>query len=248
MGQSYMNQGFVKMHSIVVDILADNRLTTYHRYVWYLHYVIGGYQKLIMSTIPMTQTKCLPVNAAKMIDFPKDYIGIMRMGIPSGDRILKLLPNTQLIRQDENDKAYVPTRPSAFMDFLPHDFENLGDKRGQGHNGVGYYNENLAKRRFELSVDSKLSEGDVVFMEYVADGCGNLSTETEVYFPAVEMLKQWGNYRWSFFKKGANHVETRAHYAQFKSDRQEFKANTSGLTGESIVAALNQAASMGPRW
>jgi len=233
---------------LVVDLIADNRLTTLHRYVWYLHYMIGGYQKLIMSTIPMTQRKRLKINAAKMLDFPNDYIGIMKMGIPSGDRMLEIFPNSNVIREDEDDKAYVPKRPSSFLDFLPHDLVNLEEKKGQGHNGVGYYSENLTKKRFELSVDTKLTEGDTVFVEYVANGCGDLSTATEVYFPAAEMIKQWANYRWSFFKRGANHGETKAQYEQFKRDRMEYKANTSKLTGERIVAALNQAASMGPRW
>lgn len=248
MENRYINQGFIKLDTMVLDLIADNRLTTLHRYVWYLHYMIGGYNKLIMSTIPMTQRKWLKVNAAKIVSFPQDYIGLTRMGIPSGDRILRLDPDSRVTRIDDNDKSYVPRRLTGNSDLTPYDLQNVEKFRGQGHNGVGYYHENLQKRRFELSVDTKIKEGGVIYMEYVANGCGDMSTETEIYFPAAEMIKQWANYRWSFFKKGANNGETRAQYDQFKSDRQEYKANTSNLTGETIIAALNQTASMAPRW
>jgi hypothetical protein len=251
----YIEQGFVKLDSLVLDLIADNRLTTLHRYIWYLHYMIGGYQKLIMSTIPVTQRKWVKVNDAKLIDFPSDFIGLIRIGIPDGDRIRPLAPSTNLARQDEKDTPYVPkapdgrTRFSVSTDFwTAEQFDSQMPFQGQGHNRTGYFDVNLAKRRIELSADTRVRSGDTLFLEYVADGCGELGSLTEVYYPAAEMIKQWANYRWYFYKLGANAGETRAQYQQFKEARDEYKANTSNLSADNILAAMAQTAHVGPKF
>lgn len=210
---------------------------------------------MLMTTIPMTQTKRLKINAAKMIDFPIDYIGLIRIGKPDGDRVRLLMPSSKLARVDENDKSYVPhaadgrTRFNQATDYwTTQQYDSQLPYQGQGHNNIGYYYENISKRRIELSVDSIFNTGDELFVEYVADGCGDLSNATEIYAPAVNMLKQWANYRWAFYKLGAAHRETQAQHHRFKEERDEYKAMTSNLSADTILAAINQTAHIGPKF
>ncbi len=254
MSDRYIKQGFIKLDNIVVDLIMDLRLTTLHRYVYYLHYMIGGYQRFLMSTIPITQTKRLKINAAKMIDYPMDMIGLILAGIPAGDRIIPLLPNSSIARVDADDTPYVAKAPDGRTRFSQdigywgaQQLDTQVPSKGQGHNNAGYYNNNISKRRIELSVDTSLSEGDTVFIEYVADGCGDMSNATMIYAPAANMLKQWAHYRWSLFKFGANNNETRAQYQLFKEERDEYKSITSNLTKDVIIAAINQTAHVGPK-
>jgi hypothetical protein len=246
-----MNQGFMKMDTLVMSLLASNRLTTLHKYVWFLHYLLEGYKKHIMSTIPITKSVCLPVSKTKTIQYPKDYIGLIRIGVRNGDRIVRFMPDQTISRSTQDDKAY---KPSEMQDrrYSYQYFNNIYDYesepyKGMGDNQTGYYVDNLAAKCFELSVDAKLNIGDTVFLEYVADGF-NMDTETQIYAPSAEFLKAFAMWQWNLYQLGAQAGKTEGWRITYLRELAEYKAITSNLDRDVILNAISRTASVAPRY
>ena len=246
----YADQGFIKLHTLVLDLIADQRLNTLWRYVWYLHYMMGGYRRLTMSTIPITQEAFIEMNKNKTIAFPKDFIGLIRLGMINGDRIVPLDRDSTIKRQDDSDKKYVPKEINERkLDFwFVREGIDRSDFQGLGHNLVGYYDINLQKRRFEFSVDTAIKTGEKVFIEYISDGCGDMNTETKIYFPIAEALKAYAVYRWVLYTHGAGSHKAEAERQQYMREISEFKANISDLDRNSIFAAIQRTATIAPRF
>jgi len=246
----YAEQGFINLHTLVIDLIADQRLTNLWRYVWYLHYMMGGYRRLVMSTIPLTQEDFIEMDKSKTIAFPKDFLGLMRLGRINGDRIEPLDRDPTIKRRTDADTRYVPRELNErHFDFINIDEDiRLDSWVGAGHNRVGYYDINLQKRRFEFSVDTVIKTGEKVYIEYVSDGCGDMNTETKIYAPIAETLKAYAVWRWNYFLHGAASPKTEAERINYLRELAEFKANTSDLDRNSIVAALQRTATTNPRW
>ncbi|MDX1627621.1 MAG: hypothetical protein R3345_02925, partial [Fulvivirga sp.] len=165
-----MKQGFVKADQVVLEILHSLGQTTLHKYVYILHYLIVGYRKHIMTTIPITKQVCLPVNKAKMISFPTDFIGLESVFLRNGDRKTRFYPDGTIVRQDEDDKAYFPNevkdQRTTYDEIHNRDAASF---KGLSRPNEGFYNVNLNKKRIEFAVDANIKAGQKVWIEYISN-------------------------------------------------------------------------------
>lgn len=210
-----------------------------------------------MSTIPITKTDCIPVSPTKTVPYPEDYIGLLKLGVRNGDRIVRFMPDATISRKDQNDKPYYPREVpdlrrswTAFDDarYATSDTDNnSGRYRGMGDGYVGYYNDNLAARCFELGVDTRVKIGEPIFIEYIADGF-KIDTETEIYAPTAEFLKAYAMWQWNLYKHGAHSGQTEGWRTQYLRELAEYKAITSNLDRDVIMNSLSRTASTTPRF
>lgn len=247
------SQGFVTLNSIVMELLAQLRQTTLHKYVWLLNYALISYRKHLYSTIPITKTCTVKVSATKTIPYPSDYIGLIKMAVQNGDRLVQMFEDTTLNRQSKDDVRYTPSelrdRRYSYQSLVTqsHSVDDVSMFRGMGIDTNGVYKDNMGKRCFELSVDARINKGDTVVMEYISNGF-EPDTETLVYLPAAELIKSHAMYQWFLYKDGGQARQTESWRIVYLRDLAEYKANTSNLSKDSILAAMARTASLQPKF
>ncbi len=239
----YTDSRYTKIDMVVRKAIADLQLTTLHPYVWFLHYAIDALRKLNYNIYPTFKSVYKDMPDSKMIPYPSDMVGWLRIGWQSGDRIVAIVHDTTIVRKDEDDRSYLPKeyRDSILEpDVRRKDYTQLV----HGHNSSGYFNENEEKKRFEFSVDTSATE---VIIQYVGS-CVTPNTETEVPSVAVDFIVSYIHYRNTRFKRGAADKETEATRKEMQREASELRALLSDLTYSGILQAIQSNVTMSTKF
>lgn len=242
-------QGFVRLDAVVMELLAQLRQTTLHKYVWMLNYLLISYRKHLYSTIPITKICTIDVGATKTAQFPDDFIGKISVSVQNGDRLVKLFEDQTINRVTKDDLRYTPSelRDRRFSAKYFDNTADLGQWRGQGIDDNGAYKMNLATRCFEFAVNSRINIGDTLVLEYISNGF-EPDTETLIYLPAAEFLKAHAMYQFFLWSLGAQSSKTEGWRITYLRELAEYKAITSNLGKDEILAAMARTASIHPKF
>lgn len=226
------------MFDVILMAIADSQTTTLHKFVWFLHYGINGLDQIYQELDSrMCQTRKLELNAGKMVAYPDDMVGWLRLAFKQGDRLIGFGKDSSIYRED-GDKPYVPREASWRLNNYYDERVNTGelDLRVflKGHNSIGYFNDNMAKRRFEFSVDTF---AQYVYLEYIGSAY-TPNTETMVPAAAVDLLKAYILYKDVIARMGAKDNETLQRERLWKEERNVFLAKISDLSVEGILQGM----------
>ena len=242
----HTDSGYCKLDEVVRKAIADLQLTTLHKYVFFLHYAIDGLRKLNYNIYPSFKSVVKDMPANKMIPYPRDQVGWIRLGWQLGDRIVAVVHDTTIVRSatnPEDDLPYIPKkyRNTALEPEIERkDYSTLV----HGHNDSGYFNDNESKKRFEFSIDTQATE---IIIEYVGS-CVTPNTETEIPSAAVDFIVSYIHYRETRFKRGAAHAETEATRRENQREAAELKAQLSDLSYDGILQAIQANVSMSTKY
>lgn len=242
----YTDSRYTKLDEVVRKAIADLQLTTLHKYAWFLHYAIDGLRKLNYNIFPSFKSPVIDMPANKMIPYPRDMIGWVRIGWQLGDRIVAIVHDTTIVRDPENPEDDLPYIPKEYRNtILEPEIENRDySTLVHAHNDSGYFNDNEEKRRFEFSIDTQATE---VIIQYIGS-CVTPNTETEVPSAAVDFLVSFIHYRNTRFRRGAADKETEATRFENQREAAELKAQLSDLSYEGVLQAIQGNVTMSSRY
>jgi hypothetical protein len=188
--------------------------------------------------------KEMPAN--KMISYPSDMVGWLRIGVQDGDRIVALVNDTSILRSAKNPEDDQPYIPDELIERLrTHDVQPTDYMvYVHGHNTVGYFRDNTEKRRFEFSADVW---ADQIYIQYIGS-CHAPNTETEVPTVAVDFIVSYIHYRNARFRLGASDKETEYTRREMQREASELRALISDLSYEGVVQAMQRAMTMATKY
>ena len=230
--------GYVKLHDIVLEQLADEQRTTLHKYVWYLHYAISALNKLRMDVDQTAKTSKVEVDTKlKTVKYPEDMIGWIKLGVKQGDRIVGMVNDDSIFRE-ENDKTYVPRGTSYrlinYRDRNLYQSDEIVGWELHPDMFTGMFRDNKEKRRFEFNASFS---DQYVYIEYIGS-VFDPDTETDVPVGQVDYIKAYIHWRDAYFRYGARHRETLFRKEELKEAESFYKARISDLSIEGILQAL----------
>ena len=242
----YTDSGFVKLDEIVCKAISDLQSTALTPYVWFLTYAIDAVRKLKYNIYPEYKEVKRTMPATKMLDYPGDMVGWLRIGYKDGDRIVAIVHDTSIVRDNErpqDDSSYIP---DELYDRLRTGDVNRDDCMVylHGHNTAGYFKDNKQKRRFEFSADVF---ADQVIIQYIGS-CQDFNTEIEVPSIALDYIVSFIHYRAARFTLGAAHKETEASRRENQREAEELRAQISDLSYEGVVQAMQRSMTMSTKY
>lgn len=237
---------YATIDSIVNSALIGNNQTI-HYYIQFLKWGLDAVTELNYDSLPSPKAVELTVNAYDEIEIPDDYIDWIKVGIKSGINVLYLLPEDMYNRlaatSGGSQVAYTDVTPylghiSAagdgywWMNFTSSYGEHIGRYYGHGGGkGSGFFKEIPERGVIQLE-PGYLSEGDTVYLEYLAHETANAGSLISKYAEStIESYINWQYKAWSR-EYGLGDVDRAER--QYWNNHRKFRARNAGLTIEDI--------------
>lgn len=229
---------------------------TMHGFIRQLHYALKGYRELNLSLNLQPRTAYVKLDSLKRVNLNilPGFRGLTKVGIKEGDRIRTFQPDSTIVTIfDKDDKGknqpnteYADAiREKSGSNWFEVFFYNYIDGhgvwynllgKGNGHNGVGYFNYDRSTGYLFFSADVDV---EYVYVEYIKDvyEIGAKTMVPEAIGNYLEEYIRWWEKRRKF---GDSHKETIAQAMVMKMARDDAVMRTDDLSLDSITNILHR--------
>lgn len=240
--------GYIPLDSIVRSAIANKGHTTMHLYVPFLHWSFqalkkfqaeGYYTNIKSVKENLDENNCIPI-PPDMLMWNK--IGLVTNGVVYtfvNDDALSLIPGDHNKQDEQGVPRGLFSYDSDALDVLY--TTNIYVATSNGVVRVGAGNNNSFKFNWEankIQVKGSLG-GREVYLEYVAKA-HDPSTETMVNEIAEDYIEQFIYWREARFRFGSSHREAKSAEGDWLNAQDELAENSSDLTGQGLLRALNE--------
>lgn len=247
-----MANQYVTIDQIVRSTLGD-RGETNHLYSSYMRFAIKGYREFNYDHALEIKTESLAMTAYNAVNLPCDFVDWVKIGVPVGDRILRLSPGSDinLINTTDDDGDETTNISANEVDFGYDDYyehqgewyglyfnargENLGRNFGNGGSTGGQFV--IKKDREQIQFTSDIN-CDNIYLEYITDGI-NPSGGTLVHKYAQSTIEAFIHWQVAKFKFGAASNEAQALKQEHYNQLRIYKARVNPLTPSILIDIAN---------
>lgn len=251
---------YATIDSIVRSALIGNNLTL-HYYVQLLKYGLDCVQELGYDSLPNPKGAEIAVNAFDEIALPSDYIDWIKVAIKSGIGVINLLPTDQYNRlaatNDADEQiAYSDITPYVghvsatgdgywWMNFTSSYGEHIGRYYGRGGGKDRGYFKEIPERSVIQIEPGYLSEGDLVYLEYLAFDTVNAGSLIDKYAEStIEAYIDWMYKSWS---KSFNLGEVDRAERKYWNNLRKYRARNAAISVNDIRNIARKHFKMSPK-
>lgn len=241
-------QGYVKVDTVVRDMIADKGFNTLHKYVYYLKWALEGL-RLWQQDHGSQNVNSIPLKMQgnNVAPFPDDMITWTKLGCKVGDRLEAFINDGTLTTETPDttkNASFIESYRDKFdrQKYLFYNYTGYSDHvydfeaYGHGHNGIGYFRPDYTHRRFVFSNEVS---GKNIILEYIPN-VFDPKAYSLVTSDFVDAMKAYIDYKEAKMKFGEGHGETQARWNAYEYELINAKGRISDLSYEGIVQAINR--------
>lgn len=249
---------YATIDSIVSSALIDSNLTL-HSYVQFLKWGLDCVNELNYDSLPSPKSTELTVNAFDEVTLPTDYIDWMKVGVKSGVLVLPLLPEQLYNRMaatnsggdqvayadiavDEDD---VSLNGYWGANFTSSYGEHLGRRYGAGGGKVSGFFKAIPERNVIQLEPGYLTEGDIVYLEYLAHDTANAGSLISKY--AESTIHSYITWKFKQWSREYNLGEVDRAKFEFDNNHRKFRARNASLSVQDIRNIARKHFKMSPK-
>ncbi len=241
---------------VIRKAIAVKGYRTLHKYpLWLLFAIEGLYRVKRDGGYNARKSQRLKVTSRKSVEWPKDMLAPVILGIPIGGRILTFLPDKSISLNPEDHKGASPSLAGYASVSAPYDntydflnYTNLYFSNGIApsvNSSVGSYvarHFSVNEEAREWQLDSVLSS-TYIYCSYITNGM-KPNCQTVISHHAALPLEEYIHARDARFKFGASSAEYKESFALYLDALDDAIAGQSDLTANGIMDAV----AGGTRW